>query len=103
MACAMTTERLTTRTPIRTRAFRAIDRVGVSTVIWKGLIVIGNAAGDVFGLNPQDGSPAWSHHFKGIITSTGASGDVLYVGTQEGMVFAVRRPTRSVDVADNLR
>jgi outer membrane protein assembly factor BamB len=59
---------------------------------WKGLIVIGNAAGDLFGFNPRDGSPAWSHHFKGIITSTGASGDVLYVGTQEGMVFAVRQP-----------
>ena len=62
-------------------------------LIWKGLIVIGNAAGDLFGFNPHDGSPAWSHHFKGIITSTGASGDVLYIGTQEGMVFAVRRPS----------
>jgi eukaryotic-like serine/threonine-protein kinase len=61
-------------------------------LIWKGLIVLGNAAGDLFAFNPEDGSPAWSHHFKGIITSTGASGDILYVGTQEGMVFAVRRP-----------
>jgi outer membrane protein assembly factor BamB len=62
-------------------------------LIWKGLIVIGNAAGDLWALNPTDGSASWSHHFKGIITSTGASGDVLYVGTQEGTVFAVRRPT----------
>jgi outer membrane protein assembly factor BamB len=60
-------------------------------LIWQGLIVIGNAAGDLFAFNPNDGAPAWSHHFKGIITSTGSSGDVLYVGTQEGTVFAVRR------------
>ena len=61
-------------------------------LIWKGLIVIGDAAGDLWALNPADGSTSWSHHFKGTITSTGASGDALYVGTQEGMIFAVRRP-----------
>jgi len=60
-------------------------------LIWKGLIVVGNAAGDLWALDPKDGSASWSHHFKGIITSTGASGDILYVGMQEGTVFAVRR------------
>jgi outer membrane protein assembly factor BamB len=53
--------------------------------------VIGDAAGDLWALNPVDGSTSWSHHFKGTITSTGDSGDALYAGTQEGMVFAVRR------------
>ena len=61
--------------------------------IWNGVVVIGNADGDLFAFNPKDGSPAWSHHFKGTITSTGAAGDVLYVGTQEGSVFAVRLRT----------
>jgi outer membrane protein assembly factor BamB len=56
------------------------------------VFVIGNAAGALWALDPKDGSAPWSHHFKGIITSTGSSGDVLYVGTQEGTVFAVRRP-----------
>lgn len=59
-------------------------------LIWNGMIVLGNADGDLFAFNRQDGSPAWSHPLKGIITSTGASGDMLYVGTQEGMVYAVR-------------
>jgi outer membrane protein assembly factor BamB len=58
--------------------------------IWNGLVVIGNADGDLLAFNPTDGSRVWSHHFKGIITSTGASGDTLYVGTQEGTVYAVR-------------
>lgn len=59
-------------------------------LIWNGFVVIGNADGDLFAFDPKDGSPAWSHHFKGIITSTGASGDILYVGTQQGTVYAVR-------------
>jgi len=59
-------------------------------LVWQDLIVIGNAAGDFFAFNPNDGAPVWSHHVKGIITSTGASGDMLYVGTQEGTVYAVR-------------
>ena len=59
-------------------------------LIWQRLVVIGNAAGDLFAFNPKDGSPAWSHHFKGTITSTGAAADTLYVGTQEGTVYAVR-------------
>ena len=58
--------------------------------VWNGLVVIGNADGNLFAFNAKDGSSVWSHHFKGIITSTGASGDVLYVGTQEGTVYAVR-------------
>jgi outer membrane protein assembly factor BamB len=59
-------------------------------LIWQGLVVIGNATGDLFAFNAKEGSAAWSHHFKGTITSTGASGDTLYVGVQEGTVFAVR-------------
>src|SRR5262249_25299764 len=58
--------------------------------LWNGLVVIGNADGDLLAFNPTDGSRVWSHHFKGIITATGASGDTLYVGTQEGTVYAVR-------------
>jgi outer membrane protein assembly factor BamB len=35
-----------------------------------------------------DGEPQWELNVKGCVTSIGSSGDMLFVGVQEGAVYA---------------
>lgn len=35
-----------------------------------------------------DGEPQWKLSVKGCVTSIGSSGDMLFVGAQEGAVYA---------------
>jgi hypothetical protein len=56
--------------------------------IWRGDVLAGNEAGEVMAFRVDDGSMQWSHLFKGTIRSIGGSGDVLYVGTLNGTIYA---------------
>jgi outer membrane protein assembly factor BamB len=56
----------------------------------KGLILAGNCRGELAAFRASDGAPQWKVQLKGCIRSVGDSGDTLYVGVQEGTVYALR-------------
>ena len=57
---------------------------------WNGEIIVGDVAGNVIGLNPGDGSLVESFTVDGQPRGIGADGDVLFVGTIDGMLYAYR-------------
>jgi outer membrane protein assembly factor BamB len=56
--------------------------------LWKGLIVAGNCRGEVAAFRASDGTPQWKLNPKGCIRSIGSSGNTLFIGVQEGTVYA---------------
>ena len=58
--------------------------------VWRDWIIAGNCKGDVAAYNAADGKPAWSNHVKGCIRSFGHDESTLYIGVQEGTVYAYR-------------
>jgi outer membrane protein assembly factor BamB len=51
-------------------------------------VLAGNEGGEVWAFRLNDGVPEWTHHFNGTIRSIGNSGNVLYIGTLHGTVYA---------------
>jgi len=56
---------------------------------WRGLILSGNCRGELAAFRASDGAPQWKLNLKGCIRSIGESGDTLFVGVQEGTVYAL--------------
>ena len=56
--------------------------------LWKGYIVAGNCRGEVAAFRASDGEPQWKLNLKGCIRSIGSSGNTLFIGVQEGTVYA---------------
>lgn len=56
----------------------------------KGVIIAGNCRGELAGFRATDGAPQWKTNVKGCIRSIGGDDDNLYVGVQEGTVYALR-------------
>jgi outer membrane protein assembly factor BamB len=56
--------------------------------LWKGYIVAGNCRGEVAAFRASDGAPQWKLDLKGCIRSIGSSGNTLFIGVQEGTVYA---------------
>jgi len=59
---------------------------------WRDTVVVGTPKGEVAAYCTVDGSPAWSHTVPGRVRAVGGSGDILYIGTVEGTLYAVRPP-----------
>jgi len=57
--------------------------------VWRGLILSGNCRGELAAFRASDGLPQWKLNLKGCIRSIGESGDTLFVGVQEGTVYAL--------------
>ncbi len=57
--------------------------------VWKDLVVAGDCAGELLALRSNDGSTVWRMALKGCLRSIGVSGEELYVGAQEGTVYAL--------------
>ena len=57
--------------------------------LWKGLIVAGNCRGEAAAFRASDGALQWKLSIKGCIRSIGSSGDTLFIGVQEGTVYAL--------------
>lgn len=55
---------------------------------WDGLILAGNCRGDLQTFRASDGAPQWSLNLKGCIRSIGSSEKRVFVGVQEGTVYA---------------
>ena len=62
--------------------------------IWKGLVLAGNCQGKLLAMSVLTGEQVWSEQLKGCIRSIGISEHVLYVGAQEGQLYAVRVPDK---------
>jgi outer membrane protein assembly factor BamB len=60
--------------------------------LWRGSILAGTEAGELVALSIRDGMAIWSRRVDGVIRGIGHDGDVVFVGTQRGVVFAVRAP-----------
>lgn len=60
--------------------------------IWKGLIIAGNCRGELAAYRAADGAPQWRDSLKGCIRSIADDGGLLYIGTQEGTVYAYTPP-----------
>lgn len=55
----------------------------------RGLIIAGNCHGELAAFQVSDGAAKWKVNLKGCIRSVGDSGDTLFVGVQEGTVYAL--------------
>lgn len=58
--------------------------------VTRGLVLAGNCRGELAAFRASDGAPQWKVNLKGCIRSVGNSGDTLFVGVQEGTVYALR-------------
>lgn len=56
--------------------------------VWRDWVIAGNCKGDMTAYRANDGKPAWVDHLKGCIRSFGHDGSTLYIGVQEGTVYA---------------
>lgn len=54
------------------------------------LVLAGNNTGEVIALDSADGTPRWRRTLTGDIRSVGGSGELMYAGTFEGMLYVWR-------------
>ena len=57
--------------------------------LWKGLVLAGNCRGELAAFRASDGSPQWKLNLKGCIRSVGNADEMIFVGVQEGTVYAL--------------
>lgn len=61
--------------------------------VWKGYVFIGDLGGKLFAIRKSDGSLLWSHQFQSrVVRGMGFTDDMLYVGMQGGMIYALAPP-----------
>lgn len=60
--------------------------------LWKEFVVAGNCRGEMTAFRIADGAPQWKLSLKGCIRSIGSSGNLLFVGVQEGTIYAYEFP-----------
>jgi eukaryotic-like serine/threonine-protein kinase len=60
--------------------------------LWRGSVLAGSEAGELVALAIEDGAVIWARQLEGMIRGIGYDGDLLFVGTLKGAVFAVRPP-----------
>lgn len=58
--------------------------------LWHGMVLVGNEDGELVAFKLSDGSAGWSQKFQGMIRTIGQDGDLVYVGTREGILYAYR-------------
>lgn len=58
--------------------------------VWRDVVVAGDCAGGITAFAAADGALRWKTDVTGCIRSIASSGELLFVGAQEGMVYAVR-------------
>lgn len=57
---------------------------------WRGAVLTGATDGTLIALDPADGRVLWTVDLEGRIRGLGAHGDVLLVGTEQGVLHALR-------------
>ncbi len=69
---------------------RAPARLGRSPVAWNEQLVMGTTGGHLVRYRVTDGQPTPIVQLKGVVTGLTGYGEELYVGTQEGTLYALR-------------
>jgi outer membrane protein assembly factor BamB len=59
--------------------------------LWRGSVLAATVKGELFAFRAVDGTPLWSRTFVGMVRGIGQGDRTLYLGTQEGMVYAYTR------------
>jgi outer membrane protein assembly factor BamB len=59
-------------------------------VVRDELVIAGTASGEIHAIDVSSGAPVWTHKLEGQIKGLELSGNVLYVGTLQGRVYALR-------------
>jgi outer membrane protein assembly factor BamB len=62
--------------------------------VWGETIVAGNCRGEAAAFRACDGAPQWKLNLKGCIRSVGSSENRLFVGVQEGTIYAYELSSR---------
>jgi outer membrane protein assembly factor BamB len=60
--------------------------------LWRGSVLAGDEGGELDALAVEDGAVLWARQLDGVIRGIGQDGDLLFVGTLKGVLFAVRPP-----------
>jgi outer membrane protein assembly factor BamB len=76
----------------RQKAPRPSNWAASQLLVWGDCVVVGTSAGEVIALSLRDGSQSWRQAVKGRVRSIGDSGDTIYVGTVEGIIYAYVPP-----------
>jgi len=79
---------------IRWKQKSSPDWASERPLLWKGLAVAGNCRGEVVAFRASDGMPQWKYKVEGCIRSIGSDDNVLFVGVQEGSVYALKVKSR---------
>lgn len=75
----------------RVRWSRSLPVSVARPYVWHGDVLAATTKGDLLAFRLSDGLTRWSRAFTGMVRSVGHDERTLYVGTQEGMVFAYER------------
>lgn len=76
----------------RVRWSRAMARLSSSRpYLWRGSVLVATANGELIAFRTTDGLPLWSRTFAGAIRGIGQDDRTLYLGTQEGTIYAYVR------------
>ena len=59
--------------------------------LWNGMAIVGDCTGKVTAIRPDSGKIAWRLELQGCIRSIGGDDTSLFVGVEQGTVFALRR------------
>jgi outer membrane protein assembly factor BamB len=59
--------------------------------VWRGSVLAATVQGELVAFRAGDGMPQWSRVFTGMIRGIGQDDGTLYLGTQEGMIYAYAR------------
>jgi outer membrane protein assembly factor BamB len=62
--------------------------------VWGQLVVAGNCRGEAAAFRASDGAPQWKLNLKGCISSIGSSEKRMFIGVQEGTLYAYELPSR---------
>ena len=75
-------------TKLRWQQKSSPDWVSERPHAWEGLILAGNCRGEAVAFRASDGAPQWKLNLKGCIRSIGSSEKRVFVGVQEGTIYA---------------
>lgn len=84
----------------RVRWTRTLARLSSSRpYLWRGTVLAATVKGELIAFRANDGMPLWSRVSAGMIRGIGHDDRTLYLGTQEGMIYAFARDKTGVSRA----
>ena len=72
---------------VRWSARASQDWTSARPYVWHDTVLAGDGD-NLVAFRVSDGARGWSHQLSGMIRGIGVSGEVLYVGTRKGLIFA---------------